>query len=127
MRILVHSGFFGVQKLDEDDGEEGYILTDASRLLLKDNPLSVTPFLLAMLDPTLNQPWHHLSTWFQNDDRTPFKTANGMAFWEYAGHNTRLNNLFNDAMESDTRLVTSVVMEKCKGVFERLESLVDDG
>ncbi|KAF3443203.1 hypothetical protein FNV43_RR12884 [Rhamnella rubrinervis] len=127
MRILVHNGFFEVQKLDEDDGEECYALTDASRLLVKDNPLSVTPFLLALLDPTLTQPWHHLSTWFQNDDRTPFETANGMALWEYAGHNPRFNNLFNDAMVSDARLVTSAVMEKCKGVFERLESLVDVG
>ncbi|KAF3444042.1 hypothetical protein FNV43_RR13732 [Rhamnella rubrinervis] len=114
-------------QLDEDDGEECYALTDASRLLVKDNPLSVTPFLLALLDPTLSQPWLHLSTWFQNDDRTPFETANGMALWEYAGHNPRFNNLFNDAMTSDARLVTSAVMEKCKGVFERLESLVDVG
>ncbi|KAF3444146.1 hypothetical protein FNV43_RR13836 [Rhamnella rubrinervis] len=127
MRILVHNGFFEVQKLDESDGEEGFILTDATRLLLKDNTFSVTPALLAMLDPALTQPWQHLSTWFQNDDRTPFDTAHGMGFWEYAGHNTRFNKQFNDAMESDSRLVTSMVMEKCKGVFEGLESLVDVG
>ncbi|KAF3445179.1 hypothetical protein FNV43_RR14873 [Rhamnella rubrinervis] len=125
MRILVHSGFFSVQKTGEN--EEAYLLTHASKLLLKDNPLSVTPFLMAMLDPVLTQPWNYLSTWFQNDDPTPFKTAHGMAFWEYGGKDSKLGNFFNDAMASDARLITTVVIDKCKDVFEGLESLVDVG
>ncbi|KAF3443205.1 hypothetical protein FNV43_RR12886 [Rhamnella rubrinervis] len=108
-------------QLDEDDGEECYALTDASRLLVKDNPLSVTPFLLALLDPTLSQPWLHLSTWFQNDDRTPFETANGMALWEYAGHNPRFNNLFNDAMTSTGTLAKAIANE-----FPHMECTVFD-
>ncbi|KAA8526327.1 hypothetical protein F0562_008470 [Nyssa sinensis] len=55
MRILVQSGFFVKQKVSEEAEEEGYLLTPAARLLLKDEPLSVTPFLLAMLDPILNK------------------------------------------------------------------------
>ncbi|EXB67902.1 8-hydroxyquercetin 8-O-methyltransferase [Morus notabilis] len=85
MRILVNSGFFALQEVvvgKTDLLEEGYVLTNASKLLLRDNPLSVTPFLL-------------------------------------------LGNLFNEAMASDARLVTSVVIDKCKSVFEGLESLVD--
>ncbi|PON49144.1 O-methyltransferase COMT-type [Parasponia andersonii] len=128
MRILVHSGFFALQKVGEtDDEQEGYALTDASKLLLKDNPLSVTPFLLAMLDPVLTKPWHFLSTWFQNEDPTPFDTANGMTFWDYGSHEPKLARFFNDAMASDARLVMTVVIDKCKGVFEGLESLVDVG
>ena len=34
---------------------------------------------------------------------------------------------FNDAMVNDARLVMSVVIDKCKRVFEGLESLVDVG
>ncbi|KAJ7981527.1 O-methyltransferase [Quillaja saponaria] len=127
MRILIHSGFFGQEKVSENDQEEGYVLTDASRLLLKDHPLSVTPFLLAMLDPILIKPWHHMNSWFKNDDPTPFDTAHGMTLWDYCGHEPKLNHFFNDAMASDARLITSVVIEKCKGVFKGLESLVDVG
>ncbi|XP_059664351.1 probable O-methyltransferase 3 [Cornus florida] len=130
MRLLVHSGFFVKQKASEDDDEgeeDGYLLTPASRLLLKDEPLSVRPFLLAMLDPILTKPWHYVSQWFQNGDPTPFDTAHGRTFWDYLGHEQKLNHFFNDAMASDARLVTSVVVKDCKVVFEGLNSLVDVG
>ncbi|XP_020223725.1 probable O-methyltransferase 3 [Cajanus cajan] len=127
MRILTHSGFFSILKLDENELEVGYVLTDASILLLKDNPLSMAPFLHAMLDPTLTKPWHQLPTWFKNDDPSPFHTEHGMKIWDYAGREPKLNHLFNDAMASDTELVAKVVTEKCKGVFKGLESLVDVG
>ncbi|KAK8509445.1 hypothetical protein V6N11_055281 [Hibiscus sabdariffa] len=101
MRILVHSGFFAQQKLTHGDGvqEDGYVLTNASRLLLMDNPLSCTPF----------------------------DTAHGKTFWDYAGHDPKLGNFFNEGMASDTRLVSSVMVDKCKGSFEGLDSLVDVG
>ncbi|KAL6141245.1 hypothetical protein ACLB2K_059535 [Fragaria x ananassa] len=126
MRILIHSGFFAKKKLSKSD-EEGYVLTDASQLLLKDHPLSMTPFLNAMLDPVLTKPWHYLSTWFQNDDPTPFDTAHGMTFWDYGNHQPSIAHFFNDAMASDARLVTSVIVDECRGVFEGLDSLVDVG
>ncbi|KAM5578236.1 putative O-methyltransferase 3 [Rosa sericea] len=127
MRILVHSGFFAKKKLTELDEEESYILTDASQLLLKDHPFSITPYLMAMLNPIFTKPWHYMSTWFQNDDPTAFNTAYGMTFWDYSTQEPSLANLFNDAMASDTRLVTSVLLKECKGVFEGLKSLVDVG
>lgn len=128
MRILVHSGFFTVEKTGEiGNEEEGYLLTGASKLLLKDNPLSVTPFLMAIVNPVITQPWNHLSSWFQNDDPTPFNTAHGMSLWEYGRHDPKFNDFFNEAMASDARLVTKVVIDKCMGAFEGLESLVDVG
>ncbi|KAG5551985.1 hypothetical protein RHGRI_010164 [Rhododendron griersonianum] len=129
MRVLVQSSFFTREKISETAEEEGqgYLLTPASRLLLKDEPLNVRPFLLAMLDPVLTKPWHHVSEWFQNDNPTPFDTAHGRTLWDYAGHEPRLNHFFNDAMASDARLVTSVVVKDCKGVFDGLNSLVDVG
>ncbi|KAJ4729723.1 O-methyltransferase [Melia azedarach] len=62
MRILTHSDFFALQNHSQNDREEGYIPTNASQLLLKDNSLSVTPFLLVMLDPILTTPWYYMST-----------------------------------------------------------------
>ncbi|KAF7843508.1 putative O-methyltransferase 3 [Senna tora] len=120
MRILTHSGFFS-------QSQEGYVLTDASTLLVKDNPLSVYPYLLAMMDPVLIKPWFHLASWFKNDDPTPFCTGHGKKFWEYTGDEALLNRLFNEAMASDARLVSSVVIGKFKRVFEGLECVVDVG
>ncbi|KAK8992060.1 hypothetical protein V6N11_044952 [Hibiscus sabdariffa] len=100
MRILLHSGFFEQQKLSQEDG---YVLTDASRLLFKDNPFGITPLLKVMLDPILTKPWEFLGPWLQNNDSTPF----GMA--------------------SDARLIINVLIDKCKGSFEGLDSLVDVG
>ncbi|XP_027345756.1 probable O-methyltransferase 3 [Abrus precatorius] len=127
MRILINSGFFSQQNVTENELEVRYMLTDASTLLLKDHPLSMTPLLHVILDPILMNPWHQFSTWFTNEDPTPFQTENGMTFWDYAIREPRLHHLFNDAMTSDTLLVSSVVIEKCKEVFNGLESLVDVG
>ncbi|XP_027345911.1 probable O-methyltransferase 3 [Abrus precatorius] len=127
MRMLIHSGFFSQQKINENELEMGYVLTDSSALLLKDSPLSMAPFLQAMVDPILTKPWYQLPTWFKNDDPSPFHTAHGMKIWDYCGIEPKLNELFNDAMASDTHLIASVVVEKCKEVFKGLESLVDVG
>ena len=102
-------------------------VTNASRLLLKDDFFGIRPFLLAMLDPTLTKPWHYVSAWFQNDDPTAFHTAHERTLWDYAGPEPQLNNFFNEAMVSDARLVTSVLVKEGKGVFEGLNSLVDVG
>ncbi|KAG5617594.1 hypothetical protein H5410_017418 [Solanum commersonii] len=126
MRILVHAGFF-IQET-----EEGYLLTPTSRLLLKDDPMSMIPFLKFELDPNLMDPWHSLSKWFNNvsDDSntTPYATAHGMPFFKYAENEPRLNHLFNEAMASDTRLVMTALIQNGKGlIFEGLKSLVDVG
>lgn len=66
MRTLVHSGFFAIEH--KNSGKEtGYVLTPASRLLLKDNPLSARSFLLVSVDPFIMEPWKHASAWFQSD------------------------------------------------------------
>uniref|UniRef100_M1AVK3 O-methyltransferase n=1 Tax=Solanum tuberosum TaxID=4113 RepID=M1AVK3_SOLTU len=126
MRILVHSGFF-IQL-----AEEGYLLTPTSRLLLKDEPMSMIPLLKFDLDPNLMDPWHSLSKWFNNvsDDSntTPYATAHGMPLFKYAENEPRLNHLFNEGMASDSRLVMTVLIQNGKGIiFEGLKSLVDVG
>ncbi|KAL9666305.1 hypothetical protein QQ045_000633 [Rhodiola kirilowii] len=68
-----------------------------------------------------------MSTWFKTDDRSSFETSNGRSFWEQAAVDPQLNNFFNNAMDSDARLVTKVLLEKCGEVFEGLESIVDVG
>ena len=127
MRVLIHSHFFTLQKLGEDDQEEGYSLTPTSRLLLKDEPLNVRTFLLVELDPILTKPWHFLSDWFQNNDVTAFETAHGRTFWDYNAYEPRLGSFFNEAMAGDSRLIANVLIHDCKQVFEGLTTLVDVG
>ncbi|KAI5434988.1 putative O-methyltransferase 3 [Lathyrus oleraceus] len=125
MRIMTHSGFFSQQSVTDNELEIEYMLTDASRLLLKGNPMSVTPFVQAMLDPVLTNPWHQMSTWLKNEDSSAFEITHGRYFWDYAAHDPIFNRLFNESMASDARLVSDLLIDKCKGVFDGLESLVD--
>ncbi|XP_031106057.1 trans-resveratrol di-O-methyltransferase-like [Ipomoea triloba] len=127
MRTLIHYGFFLHTKIQgSEEGKDGYYaLAPPSTLLLKDNPFSLRPYLLCMLDPILTQSWNHAREWFQNDDPTPFDTAHGMTLWDYAAHQPEFNHMFNEAMASDARVVMNVVIKYCKGVFEGLNSLVD--
>ncbi|KAK6794832.1 hypothetical protein RDI58_008285 [Solanum bulbocastanum] len=70
MRILIHAGFF----IEEG---EGYLLTPNSRLLLKNEPLSLVPLIVqSELDPISMELFHYLSQWFQNGDScTPLQNT----------------------------------------------------
>ncbi|XP_020416249.1 trans-resveratrol di-O-methyltransferase-like [Prunus persica] len=165
MRILVHSNFFAQdqqvqlpllpnnninnenivhQDLDDEAEEKTavvYSLTPASRLLLKEAPLSTTQFLLMILDPVVTDPFHLMgtvgvtsSTWCQmnnhgNHDHpaSPFEMAHGRPFWGLAAQQPKFGSLFNEAMEADSQLIARAVVEECEGVFEGLNSLVDVG
>ncbi|KAL8506534.1 hypothetical protein ACS0TY_017427 [Phlomoides rotata] len=126
MRILVHSKFFDKVKKSEDE-EEAYSLTRVSRLLLRDEPLSIAPFALAMLDPVLLDPYHHMAEWFQDELPSPFFTKHGKNLWEYAGEDQRWNQSFNEGMACDAGFATSILTKHCKQVFEGLETMVDVG
>ncbi|XP_058100628.1 trans-resveratrol di-O-methyltransferase-like [Magnolia sinica] len=129
MRLLVHSGFFAVQEINDDQGgdKEGYVLTPSSRLLLKDTATCISPFLMMMLDPVLVKPWHFLNTWFLGDDPTPFHVVHRTGVWERMAQNPDLNNFFNEAMACDARLAMSIIIKECSPVFQGLRSLVDVG
>ncbi|KAL7584956.1 hypothetical protein Lser_V15G45686 [Lactuca serriola] len=128
MRILIHSGFFVKQSISNGEEErEGYLLAPVSRFLLKQEPLSLRPFLLSMLDPVLMESWQPMSKWFQNDDVNSFYTAHGRTFWDFAGQDSRHNQLFNEAMASDARLVTNIMLRDFGDAFKNLNSIVDVG
>ncbi|KAI9086730.1 hypothetical protein K1719_031324 [Acacia pycnantha] len=128
MRFLTHTGFFSLQKLREtSDDPEGYVLTDASTLFLKDHPFTLAPFLIFMVDPISVKPWEHLPAWFQNNDPMPFETAHGKAFYDYARNGPRTFNNFRDFLASDSKLVVKVLVEQCRDVFKGCGSLVDVG
>ncbi|KAK4256025.1 hypothetical protein QN277_008946 [Acacia crassicarpa] len=128
MRFLTHTGFFSLQKLPEtSDDPEGYVLTDTSTLFLKDHPFTLAPLSHCSLDPLLVKSWEHLPAWFQNNDPTPFETAYGKPFYDYAWHVPRIFNNINDYMAGDSKLVAKVLVEQCRDVFKGCGSLVDVG
>ncbi|CAO2828018.1 unnamed protein product [Amaranthus hypochondriacus] len=127
MRILESSNFFSKKLLQ--DGGYGFDLTSSSKLLLKNHPLNLAPFVLTQLDPVLIDPTHHLTRWFKNDVESPFHVLNGMSFWEYMSFDSKFNECFNNIMECDSRFVTSLLVnnKSFKAIFEGIETLVDVG
>ncbi|KAK1423857.1 hypothetical protein QVD17_19166 [Tagetes erecta] len=135
MRLLIHSKFFSITKLDGQEGEnetEGYVLTAASKLLLKNtaehsqNVPNLFSFAKFGLDPAVVTPWQFLGKWFNRSESTIFETVNGIPIWEFANKNPSFNELFNDAMTSDSRMM-SLVANDYHEIFAGVESVVDVG
>lgn len=125
MRVLVQSKFF----VEDGSQEEArYWLTPASRILLREAPLTVAPLVLICLDPILTETWHHMSEWLTDERHlTQFEVAHGSTFWERIAHESDMGSLFHEAMCSDSRLLAHVLVRDYKHVFEGIESLVDVG
>ncbi|XP_011077108.1 chavicol O-methyltransferase-like [Sesamum indicum] len=128
MRILIHSEFFVRVADGDDDGEEHYWLTPASLLLLRNSPLSMTPFFQLMLDPVMMKPFDHISEWLGSEKHSSaFELVHGRSLFEYVGQEAGLNKLLNQATSSDSRLFTHVLLRDYKQVLEGITSLVDVG
>ncbi|XP_055805038.1 trans-resveratrol di-O-methyltransferase-like [Solanum dulcamara] len=128
MRLLVYSGFFATAKFLDENSEiqQGYVLTPSSKLLLKSEIPNLSPFVRAMVDPVMVNPWKSLGDWFLGNETTPFETAHRAPMWEFCDQNPRFNSVFNEAMASDSQMMCLVVKD-CKQVFQEMDSLVDVG
>ncbi|KAB1222018.1 Trans-resveratrol di-O-methyltransferase [Morella rubra] len=129
MRLLVHNGFFAQTEVhgnQQQKQEEAYDLTPSSRILLKDNVMSLSKSVLASLHPAVMDPWHVLESWVRGDKVTPFENAHGMDFWNYANQNPAFGTLYDEALASDSGMV-NLVLRDCKSVFEGLDTLIDVG
>ncbi|XP_027166626.1 trans-resveratrol di-O-methyltransferase-like [Coffea eugenioides] len=120
MRFLANSGFFV-------ENPQGYALTSAGQLLLKDEAFNVRAHIFLSCDPALLKPWNLLTEWFQNDGPSPFDIAYGNNLWDYSAREVRFGNMFNEAMASDNQSSVEVLMTKCKFVFEGLTTFADVG
>ncbi|XP_051134787.1 8-hydroxyquercetin 8-O-methyltransferase-like [Andrographis paniculata] len=131
MRLLVQCKVFDKLEILDKPGDEEvhYWLTPAGRLLLRDDPISIAPYLQVISNPVMMKTWHHMSEWLVNGhEGSAFEVAHGISIWEYFdGDEPRLANLFNESMACDTRLVMSVVLKDYKQVFEGVGLLVDVG
>ncbi|KAH7685727.1 O-methyltransferase COMT-type protein [Dioscorea alata] len=125
MTTLVHLELFA--KKQDDSGATKYMLTPASQLLLKDEPMSITPLITLLLDPTMCDSSNVLGPWFKSPKGTPFEFYFGKGIWDVASEKPQFSKMFNEGMASDSRFVCDVLMTSCRDVFKGLKSVVDVG
>uniref|UniRef100_A0A803L1V2 Uncharacterized protein n=1 Tax=Chenopodium quinoa TaxID=63459 RepID=A0A803L1V2_CHEQI len=135
MRLLVHSKFFATKTL-VDNGNQTLLyfdLTLNSQLLLKDHPLTQAPLTIMRTDPLITKPSHNLATWFQSQDievsESPFHVTYCRHLYEDAPSDAKFNELFQQAMTSDSQLIARVLLtsNEFKCAMQGVESLVDVG
>ncbi|KAL5998813.1 hypothetical protein ACLOJK_009761 [Asimina triloba] len=136
MRLLLHTPFIALQKIDlnesrkkEEEEKEGYVLTPSSKLLLKEGAeKTMAPVVLFRLDLTMMKAHHFLSTWLMGEAPSVFETAHGAPFFEFAaGIDPEFGSFFNEVMASTAHFTMDMVLSKCGHVFHGLRSLVDVG
>ncbi|KAI3859274.1 hypothetical protein MKW98_007655 [Papaver atlanticum] len=134
MRFMIHSGFFLTKRHDENQEEEGYVLTPTSRLLVKENANTLSSIVLAMSSQNFpyfmcgnTPPLHFLSDWFQGSGNTPCEAAHGRSVWDVLAQNHEFGKTVNDAIANDSHLLMNVIVNEGQGVFKNLKSLVDVG
>ncbi|EHA8586287.1 Trans-resveratrol di-O-methyltransferase [Cocos nucifera] len=128
LRLLTHTGFFTIHPDLDSSGDDAYSLTPSSQLLLRSSSPSLASFVLGMLDSSILSPLQLLSAWYRSEQpATAAEMARGMPIWDWTRANPHFNLLFNDAMASDTSVVSKVVVTDCKAAFRGLRSLVDVG
>lgn len=123
MRVLVDFGIFNYHHQPQGDG---YSLTDVSRALVENDRYNNRSLFL--FSQYLLKTIASLNDWLCNDLPTAFETAHGKSFWDYCAEKPEFSGVFNDVMDGDSRLISSLlVSDCCKYVFEGLTSLVDVG
>ena len=132
MNLLVHCNFFTKQTSSingEEEEIEAYDLTPNSHILLKDHPLSLAPLSRFVFNPDSIKPGFYLSSWFKNEDESPFHSAHEKSFWEYGAQVHEYNEVFNEGMGSDSRFLANTLVNnrEFKELMEGIESLVDVG
>jgi len=128
MRFLVAKGVFRssvVKSAEDGTCETKYGLTPASKWLVKQRDLSMVPMLLIQNDERAMAPWHRFNECVL-EGGIAFEKANGAELWSYTSAYPDFNNLFNDAMACNARIVMKALLSKYQG-FHSLNSIVDVG
>ncbi|KAJ1439515.1 Winged helix-like DNA-binding domain superfamily [Sesbania bispinosa] len=125
MRFLTHRKIF--KAIPTNHGYLSYAQTPLSRRLMRNGEHSMAAFLLFETSPVALAPWYNLSSRVLINGNYPFEKAHGEDFWRYGATNIDHNNLFNEAMACDAKLVVPAIMKDCSEAFDGLRTLVDVG
>lgn len=124
MRFLVHMKLFSARQVK---GELRYELEPAAKVLVKGWDKCMVPSILSITDKEFMAPWHYIKESLGEDSPTAFEKALGTNIWDYMSENPEKNQLFNEGMACDSRLLTSALIRDCKDMFHGIGSLVDVG
>ncbi|RZC51621.1 hypothetical protein C5167_020050 [Papaver somniferum] len=126
MRYLVHMKLFNTE-VSSLNGGIAYSLAPPAKYLIRGWEKSMVASILAMNDKDLLAPWHHLNEGLTGNCNA-FEKALGKSIWVYMSVNPEKNQLFNEAMACDSKLVNSALVSECKSVFcDGTKTLVDVG
>ncbi|CAI9290796.1 unnamed protein product [Lactuca saligna] len=124
MKFLVHRKVF-----DEEDaeGERVYSLNHCSKWLLCNTKMSLAPFVMMFTNPIMALPAYAV-TRSVKEGGAAFKLAHEEELFDFLSHNSDINTIYNEGMESVTNIMIDAIISSYKNGFLELKgSLVDVG
>ncbi|KAH0663552.1 hypothetical protein KY290_029480 [Solanum tuberosum] len=128
LRFLASQSFLTCNITKNDDGNvhTSYSLTPLSQSLISDKDgSSIVPLLLLNTGPVGVNAWFHLKDAILEGE-IPFNKAHGMHAFEYNGKDSRMNGVFNKAMQNVTCIEMKRIVE-CYNGFKGVKEIVDVG
>ncbi|KAK4720198.1 hypothetical protein R3W88_018536 [Solanum pinnatisectum] len=128
LRFLASQSFLTCNITKNDDGNihTSYSLTPLSQSLISDKDgSSIVPLLLLNTDPVGVNAWFHLKDAILEGE-IPFNKAHGMHAFEYNGKDSRMNGVFNKAMQNVTCIEMKRIVE-CYNGFQGVKKIIDVG
>ncbi|OVA11360.1 O-methyltransferase [Macleaya cordata] len=126
LRYLAHMNLITINSVE---GNETFSLTNIAKLLLRNQEKSLVDWALGIGDEILMAVWHELSSSCSTpaDGPTACQKVHSMGCYDLTEKNPKLNQVINNAMASDTRLVMPAFVQGCHEVLNGISSLVDIG
>nr|F2YTN4.1 RecName: Full=Myricetin 3'/5'-O-methyltransferase 1; Short=ShMOMT1; AltName: Full=3'-methyl myricetin 5'-O-methyltransferase; Short=Syringetin synthase; AltName: Full=3-methyl quercetin 3'-O-methyltransferase; AltName: Full=7-methyl quercetin 3'-O-methyltransferase; Short=Rhamnetin 3'-O-methyltransferase; AltName: Full=Myricetin 3'-O-methyltransferase; Short=Laricitrin synthase; AltName: Full=Quercetin 3'-O-methyltransferase; Short=Isorhamnetin synthase [Solanum habrochaites]ADZ76433.1 myriceti len=128
LRFLASQSLLTCNITKNDDGNvhTTYNLTPLSQSLISDKDgTSIAPFLLLATDPVGVHACFHLKDAILEGE-IPFNKAHGVHAFEYHGKDSRMNGLFNKAMQNLTCIEMKRIVE-CYNGFQGVKEIIDVG
>ncbi|KAK6788340.1 hypothetical protein RDI58_016865 [Solanum bulbocastanum] len=128
LRFLASQSFLTCNITKNGDGNihTSYSLTPLSQSLISDKDgSSIVPLLLLNTGPVGVNAWFHLKDAILEGE-IPFNKAHGMHAFEYNGKDSRMNGVFNKAMQNVTCIEMKRIVE-CYNGFQGVKKIIDVG
>ncbi|RZC84750.1 hypothetical protein C5167_047534 [Papaver somniferum] len=129
LRYLSHMNLIVINSIQGSD--DTFSLTDTSKLLLSNQERSLKDWVLGIDDPLAINGWHELTDYCLSpvDAPVPFVKMHGKTMWEFAADIPEVNELINNSMACDTKLVMPAFLQGCRGILNKgiVKKMVDIG
>ncbi|KAI3883980.1 hypothetical protein MKW92_034464, partial [Papaver armeniacum] len=126
LRYLSHMNLITINSIE---GSDTFSLTVISKLLLNNQERSLKDWVLGIDDELSINGWHELADYclYADDAPTPFVRFHGKTLWELAAEVPEINELINNGMASDSRMIMPAFSQGCGSILNSVNKLVDIG